>query len=102
MKAGKTQIEIARILGRHKSTVSREFSRGSGRRGYRLCQALNLSDERSKCSSNAASIDEQILIQVPSPLSLQWSPEQFASRLPISHEAIYQEIYADKVIGGLL
>jgi IS30 family transposase len=35
MKAGQTQIEIARILGHHKSTISRELARGSGRRGYR-------------------------------------------------------------------
>jgi len=35
MKAGQTQTEIARILGRHKSTTSREVARGSGRREYR-------------------------------------------------------------------
>ena len=34
MKAGQTQTEIAHILGRHKSTISREVARGSGRRGY--------------------------------------------------------------------
>ena len=42
MKVGKTQTEIARILGRHKSTISREVARGSGRRGYRPRQAQNL------------------------------------------------------------
>ncbi len=46
MKAGLTQIEIARILGRHKSTISRELARGSGRRGYRPCQAQNRYEER--------------------------------------------------------
>jgi len=71
MKAGQTQTEIAHILGRHKSTISREVVRGSGRRGYRPRQAQNLSDERSQCSRNAAHIDEQILIQVRSLLSLQ-------------------------------
>lgn len=102
MKAGQTQTEIAQILGRHKSTISRELARGSGRRGYRPRQAQNLSDERSQCSRNAAHVDEQILIQMRSLLSLQWSPEQIASQLPISHETIYQKIYADKAQGGHL
>jgi IS30 family transposase len=73
MKAGQTQIEIAHILGRNKSTISRKVARGSGRRGYRPHQAQNLSDERSQCSRNAAHIDEQIVLQVGSLLSLQWS-----------------------------
>jgi IS30 family transposase len=61
MKAGQTKTEIAHILGCHKSTISREVARGSGRRGYRLRQAQILSDERSQCSRNAVHIDEQIL-----------------------------------------
>ena len=88
MKAGQTQTEIAHILGRHKPTISREVAGGSGRRGYRPRQAQNLSEERSQSSRNVAHIDEQILIQVRSLLSLQWSPEQIASQLPISHETI--------------
>ncbi len=42
MQAGQTQSEIAQILGRHKSTISREISRDCGRRGYRPRQAQNL------------------------------------------------------------
>jgi IS30 family transposase len=42
MKAGQTQTEIAHILGRHKSTISREVARGSGRRGYRTRQAQTI------------------------------------------------------------
>ena len=33
---------------------------------------------------------------------IQWSPEQIAAFLPISHETIYQHVYADKARGGLL
>lgn len=102
MKAGQTQTEIGQILGRHKSTISRELARGSGHRGYHSRQAQNLSDERSQCSRNAAHIEEQILLQVRSLLDLQWSPEQIASQLPISHETIYQKIYADKAMAGHL
>ena len=102
MKAGQTQSDIAQILGRHKSTISREISRGCGRRGYRPRQAQNLSDERSQSSRNAREVDEHIVIQVRSLLGLQWSPEQIASQLPISHETIYHKIYADKAQGGHL
>jgi IS30 family transposase len=35
MKAGHTQSEIARLIGRHKSTISRELARNTGQRGYR-------------------------------------------------------------------
>ena len=102
MKAGQTQSDIAQILGRHKSTISREISRGCGRRGYRPRQAQNLSDERSQGSRNAREVDEQIVLEVRSLLGLQWSPEQIASQLPISHETIYHKIYADKAQGGHL
>jgi IS30 family transposase len=33
---------------------------------------------------------------------MQWSPEQIAARLPISHETLYQHVYADKAQGGVL
>ena len=102
MKAGQTQSDIAQILGRHKSTISREISRGCGRRGYRPRQAQNLSNERSQGSRNAREVDEQIVLEVRSLLGLQWSPEQIASQLPISHETIYHKIYADKAQGGHL
>lgn len=102
MKAGQTQIEIARILGRHKSTISRELARGSGRRGYRPRQAQNLCLERSACSRNASRIWPEIWHSAQALLDLQWSPEQIASQLPISHETIYQKVYADKAQGGHL
>ncbi|BBU68670.1 helix-turn-helix domain-containing protein [Fluviibacter phosphoraccumulans] len=39
MKAGHNQLEIAQILGRHRSTISREVDRNSGLKGYRPKQA---------------------------------------------------------------
>jgi IS30 family transposase len=76
MKAGQTQIEIARILGRHKSTISRELARGSGRREYRPRQAQNRSEERSKYSRNAARVSPEIWCSAEAFLGLPWSPEQ--------------------------
>lgn len=100
--AGHTQATIAQILGRHKSTISREVKRGSGLRGYRPRQAQRKAQERAQGSRNAACIGPKVWQDVQACLGLQWSPEQIASQLPISHETIYQKIYADKASGGLL
>jgi IS30 family transposase len=35
-------------------------------------------------------------------LKSQWSPEQIAAEVPISHETIYRRVYADKAQGGVL
>jgi IS30 family transposase len=42
------------------------------------------------------------LFQLRSLLSLQWNPEQITSQLLISHNTIYQKIYADNAMGGHL
>ena len=102
MKLGQTESEFTQILGWHKSTISRKISRGCGRRGYRPRQAQNLSHERSQDSRSAREVDEQIVLKVRSLHGLQWSPEQIAIQMPISHETIYYKIYADKAQDGHL
>ena len=42
LKAGHPQSEIATVLKRHKSTISREFRRNRSLRGYRPKQAQRL------------------------------------------------------------
>jgi IS30 family transposase len=44
LKAGVNQTEIAMILERHKSTISREIARNTGLRGYRPKQAQRLAE----------------------------------------------------------
>ena len=39
MQAGYKQSEIAVMIGRHRSTISRELDRNQGMRGYRPRQA---------------------------------------------------------------
>jgi transposase, IS30 family len=102
MKAGHLPVEITKLLGRHKSSISRELSRNTGKRGYRPQQADQRYRERAQCSRNARRIGEAIRALVAELLSLQWSPEQIAASLPISHETIYQHAYADKAQGGSL
>ena len=46
--AGFSLSEIAKQLGRHKSTIYREMSRNSGQRGYRAKQAQEKAERRRK------------------------------------------------------
>lgn len=102
MKAQHSITQIASLIGRHKSTISRELRRNAGSRGYRPKQASELAIERSEQSRNACTVAPWVKEQASALLRLQWSPEQVASRLPVSHETLYQHVYADKTQGGNL
>ena len=102
MKAGLDQTQIAKLLDRHKSTVSRELSRNRGLKGYRPKQACATATKRSEKSRNAAAVPAWVCEQAAYLLCLQWSPEQIAGKLPVSHETLYQHVYADKARGGKL
>jgi IS30 family transposase len=108
LKAGFSQSVIAKEIGVHKSTVSRELSRNRGQRGYRPKQANQLATSRRvlakkhvKLSPGAIALIESLIIQ-------DFSPEQVSgflkrtSGLSVSHEAIYQHILKDKAHGGKL
>ena len=94
--------EIALLLGRHLSTISRELHRGQGLRGYRAEQACRKACERSRLSRNARRVPVHVWADVAFYLGLQWSPEQIAGRLQVSHESVYLHVYADKAAGGKL
>ncbi len=98
--AGQTQSQIAAVLERSASTISRELSRNSGRRGYRPKQAHRLSTERH--AINARRVDEATWQFAQERLQEQWSPEQISGHALISPEAVYQRVYADKLAGGSL
>ena len=102
MKARQRLKTIAQILGRHQSTVSREVLRNSGLRGYQPRQAEIICQQQAQASRNALQIDPVIRQLIAERLSLQWSPEQIAASLPVSHETIYQHVYAVKAQGGSL
>jgi IS30 family transposase len=102
MKAGHDQSQIAKLLDRHKSTISRELSRNTGSRGYRPKQAFEMSADRAQNSRNAPTVEPWVREAACALLCIQWSPEQIASKLPISHETVYQHVYAYKAQGGTL
>jgi len=100
MKAGHNQLEIAQILGRHRSTISREIDRNSGLKGYRPKQAQEFAMQRAEGSRNAPRVPKSTLQVAAYFLREDWSPEQVASVVPVSHETLYQYVYADKAQGG--
>jgi len=77
MKAGHNQTEIAEILGRHKSTVSRELRCNCGLCGYRPKQAHRLSVERRQ-SKSQPSIATTHWGRVEHLLREDWNPEQIS------------------------
>ncbi|MDH4284489.1 MAG: IS30 family transposase [Gallionellaceae bacterium] len=99
-KAGHTQSEIASVLERSPSTISRELSRNRGGRGYRPKQAQRLACDRR--AINARRIDDATWQFAQDRLHEQWSPEQISNHAAISPETVYQRVYADKKAGGLL
>ncbi|MDE2117793.1 MAG: IS30 family transposase [Betaproteobacteria bacterium] len=99
-KAGHKQSEIATVLNRSASTISRELSRNTGRRGYRPKQAQRLAVERR--APNARTIDDATWRFAQARLREDWSPEQISNHAAISIETVYQRVYADKRAGGSL
>ncbi|WP_194945147.1 helix-turn-helix domain-containing protein, partial [Limnohabitans sp. DM1] len=75
LKAKQTITEIARSLGRSRSTISRELSRGRGQRGYRAEQACAKATERAQQSRNARRVDSKVWSDVDFYLGIQWSPD---------------------------
>lgn len=104
-KAEHNQTEIAMILGRDKSTISRELRRNTGLRGYRPRQAQRLTEERRQAKAKP-SIPHSLWRQVERLLREDWSPEQINLWLKakytvsISHEWIYHYILQNKANGG--
>ena len=64
MKAGQDQTQIARLLDRSKSTISRELVRNCGGKGYRPKQACELADSRSALSYHASTVAPLVREQV--------------------------------------
>jgi transposase, IS30 family len=100
--------EIARRIGRHPSTISRELRRNlpkrRGQRVYRATLAQGRAEERARRPKMSKLVANPRLREiVQAMLEKHMSPEQIAGRLPvefpddpsmrISTEAIYQALY---------
>ncbi len=107
----KSVTEIARALGRHRSTIYREVQRNCGRADgfYRPEQANGYAHTRRSYSRRNLRLTAQDWHLVETLLVEQdWSPEQIAGRLDlhgllqISHETIYRYVWHNKHRGGTL
>jgi len=104
-KVGHNQARIAEVLGRDPGTISRELRRNRGLKGYRPQQAHNraLTRRYGKAQSR---IGQGVWRLVEALIRDEWSPEQIVGRfemeqrVSISHEWIYQYVYANKRSGG--
>ena len=118
--AGESNAEIARQIGRHRSTVGEELKRNgwasargpaNQRRSYNALSAQRRADEqRRRPKPRKLDVNPTLHDEVQDKLDLDWSPEQITRwlhrihgkdpEMTISHEAIYQCIYVNSA-GGL-
>jgi IS30 family transposase len=102
--SGSSLREIAKLLDRAVSTVSREVARHGGRSEYRA----NAADDQAWQSASRPkpcrlALYEQLQEMVASKLLLDWSPEQISGwlkteypddgSLRVSHETIYRSLF---------
>lgn len=102
--------EIARLMGRHRSTISRELARNSSRRDriyrpYHAQDETNRRRSRSERNRRFGAADWDLVVRL---LRERLSPDQISGRLrlegrlEISHESVYRFIRRDKKRGGHL
>lgn len=107
---GFNQSRISAVLGRHRSSISREIQRNATAADgcYRPFTASERTRGRRSRSRRNTRFTPQQWQHVHRGLRRQWSPEQIAGRLrrdgawTISHETIYAHIWYDKARGGQL
>lgn len=113
LKQGLRPAEVARVLGRHRSTVSRELERNKCYgvdSSYRFSRAHRKAVARRRRSRRNRHYTDQDFVIVRRLLRKQWSPEQIVGiirrfrlmKRRLSHETIYQYIWRDKADGGTL
>ena len=107
---GLKQAEIARELGRHRSTVGRELKRNAAPYDgwYRARRAQQRAHARRHRSRRNSQFGLGQWERVEELLREEWSPEQVSGHLhrkrelAISHETIYRHVWRDLKAGGTL
>ncbi|MCF0235918.1 MAG: IS30 family transposase [Bacteroidaceae bacterium] len=99
---------IAKALGVHRSTITRELKRNTSKQGkYDPEIAQKQADKRLLSRRRRTALTEQVMMQIDQMvIEHQWSPEQVAGRgklmgyFNISHETIYRYIWREKHKNG--
>ena len=104
MAASASMRQIAVMIGRAPSTVSREIARNGGRNKYRASEADSQAWEQARRpKQRRLGMNDSLQNVVAAKLSLDWSPEQIAGWLKlgfpddksmrVSHETIYRSLF---------
>ena len=103
LERGESFTEIACLIGRAVSTVSREVAANSGRDNYRAVEAHRDAGCRARRPKTPKLMNPRLAEKVTEWLEEWWSPEEIARRLRlefphdpmmwVSHETIYQSLF---------
>ncbi len=102
---------IAKVLGRHPSTIGRELKRNKGKVHYFPGLADDLARGRRRMPRAKRKIQGGTEAYVKDKIMRKWSPEQIPNRIllespegvePVSHECVYQYLRDDRAKGGAL
>lgn len=105
---GCAQRHIARALGVHPATISRELRRNIRLRGYRPSMAHDLAMRRRAIPRKRTKLTPRVRSRLAHYLRKRWSPEQISGRLrslgslSIGRQTIYTLIERDRIRGGTL
>ena len=107
---GRRPAEIARVLGRHRSTICREIQRNrcAYDGNYRVQKAQSRTNGRRRMSRQGQHHSPKQYRVVESLLAEKWSPEQIAASLPgsfgfyMSYQTIYAHVNKDQRNDGTL
>ena len=103
---GMSQRQIAKELGIHNSTVSRELRRNAASEDYDPERAQALSDDRRRTAWKCTKRLPSMITAVVDRLREEWSPQQISGFMAplavvgVSHQWIYSLIWDDKAQGG--
>ena len=108
LMCGQSPAQIARLLGRHRSTITRELRRNATHHDgkYRAEKAHSYATARRRRCRRKARFSAMDMARVARLLRRKWSAEQVSGvlkkrgTLRISHETIYRRIRWDKRAGG--
>ena len=109
-KQGYNQQKIAEVIGKDKSIVSRELKRNCDKRSgaYKASLAQRKYEQGQRDKPKQIKFTEAVKQLVDTWLEKDYSPEQIAGRAKregrecVSHERIYQYVWANKKTGGTL
>jgi len=108
LKCGISRAQIARTMGRHRSTITRELRRNVTHHDgdYRAEKAHSYATTRRRRCRRGARFSAEEMARVARLMRRKWSPEQISGVLKkdgvlrISHETIYRHIRWDRKAGG--